>query len=154
MDVIIEDMPELRVGAVHHRGPYNEIPTAFAKLGEIIQGAGITPSHDTAMLAIYHDDPETTPANELRSEAGLTFPAGVPLPGGLEEHRLPSGRYAHATHIGPYERLGDVWARLKGEWIPANGQRIANSPSYEIYRNTPTDTPEDQLRTELYVPLV
>lgn len=154
MDVTIEEMPELRVGAVHHRGPYNQIPTAFAKLGEIIGGAGIVPSHDTAMLAIYHDDPETTPANELRSEAGLTLSAGVPVPAGLEEHRLPAGRYAHATHIGPYERLGDAWARLMGEWIPANGQRIADSPSYEIYRNTPMDTPEDKLRTELYVPLV
>src|SRR6478672_4746929 len=29
MDVEIKDMPELRVGAVHHVGPYNQIPDAF-----------------------------------------------------------------------------------------------------------------------------
>jgi AraC family transcriptional regulator len=40
-----------------------------------------------------------------------------------------------------------------GEWLPASGERIANSPSYEIYRNTPMDTPKEKLRTDLYIPL-
>ena len=154
MYATVETMPELRVGAVRHRGPYDQISTAFARLGEIVGAAGITPGPDTAMLAIYYDDPETTPAGELRSDAGLTFAADAALPEGLEEHRLPAGRYAHATHVGPYDQLGAVWARLMGQWIPSNGHRIADSPSYEIYRNTPMDTPQDRLRTDLYVPLV
>jgi AraC family transcriptional regulator len=154
MNVTIENMPELRVGAVHHKGPYNQIPNAFAKLGQIVHGAGVVPQADTRMLAIYHDDPDTTPADELRAEAGLTFPSTATMPAGLEEHTVPAGRYAHTTHIGPYEQLGDVWARLMGEWIPASGERVGNSPSYEIYANTPMDTPKDKLRTEIYVPLV
>jgi AraC family transcriptional regulator len=153
MDVTIENMPELRVGAVHHVGPYNQIPNAFRKLGEIANASGIVEKPGVAMLAIYHDDPETTPANELRSEAALTFGADAKLPTGLDEHRLPGGRYAHTTHVGPYEELGDVWARFMGEWLPASGERIANSPSYEIYRNTPMDTPKEKLRTDLYIPL-
>ena len=154
MNVTIETMPELRVGAVHHTGPYNQISSAFAKLGQIVQTAGVAASADTRMLAIYHDDPETTPADALRAEAGMTLPSNATMPAGLDEHIVPAGRYAHATHIGPYERLGDVWARLMGEWIPASGERIADGPSYEIYANTPMDTPKDELRTEIYVPLV
>jgi AraC family transcriptional regulator len=153
MDVTIEQMPELRVGAVHHVGPYNQIPNAFRKLGEIANTAGVVEKPGVAMLAIYHDDPETTPANELRSEAALTFGPDVKLPAGLDEQRLPGGRYAHTTHVGPYEELGDVWARFMGEWLPASGERLGNSPSYEIYRNTPMDTPKEKLRTDLYIPL-
>jgi len=153
MDVTIENMPELRVGAVHHVGPYNQIPNAFRKLGEIAHAAGVVAKPGAAMLAIYHDDPETTPPNELRSEAALTFAADAKLPTGLDEQRLPGGRYAHTTHVGPYEELGDVWARFMGEWLPASGERVANSPSYEIYRNTPMDTPKEKLRTDLYIPL-
>jgi len=55
--------------------------------------------------------------------------------------------------VGPYEQLGDVWARLLGEWVPASGHRISDGVSYEIYLNTPGEVPKEQLRTELYVPL-
>jgi len=154
MDVTIEQMPELRVGAVRHTGPYNQIPHAFEKLGRIVGQSGFQKRRDTAMVAIYYDDPETTPPDELQSDAALTFPTDATLPAGLEERRLPSGSYARTTHVGPYERLGDTWARFMGEWLPASGRRLADTPSYEIYRNDPSTTPTDQLRTDLYIPLL
>jgi AraC family transcriptional regulator len=153
MNVTIEKMPELRVGAVRHTGPYMQINDAFARLGKIVEKEGVAKKPEMAMVAIFHDDPDTTPPSELRSEAGLTFPADARLPKGLEEHRLPAGRYARTTHVGPYEELGDTWARLMGEWLPASNERIRNSPSYEIYRNTPETAKPQDLRTDLYVPL-
>ena len=153
MNVTIEKMPELRVGAVRHTGPYMQINHAFARLGEIVEKEGVAKKPAMAMVAIFHDDPDTTPPSELRSEAGLTFPADARLPKGLDEHRLPAGRYARTTHVGPYEELGDTWARLMGEWLPASNERIRNSPSYEIYRNTPETSKPEDLRTDLYVPL-
>ena len=57
------------------------------------------------------------------------------------------------VHVGPYEQLGDVWARFLGEWVPASGNRIGDGVSYEIYTNTPGQVPKQELRTELYVPL-
>jgi len=74
-------------------------------------------------------------------------------PAGLTEIRLPAGRYAMTVHVGPYELVGDTWARLMGEWLPASGERVGESSSYEIYRNTPADVPKSELVTELYVPL-
>jgi AraC family transcriptional regulator len=106
-----------------------------------------------AMIAIYYDDPETTPQDELRSDAALVVPDDVRLPEGLVEQRLAAGRYAHTVHVGPYEQLGDTWARFLGEWLPASGNRIGDGVSYEIYVNNPTQVPKNQLRTELYVPL-
>ena len=153
MNVTIEEMPELRVGAVRHVGPYNQIPNAFVKLGEIVKRAGLQPHNGMTMLAIYHDDPETTPQDELRSDAGLTFPTKARMPEGLRELTLPSGRYARTTHIGPYEELGDAWARFMGEWLPRSAERLAESPSYEIYRNTPENAEKHELRTDLYIPL-
>jgi len=105
------------------------------------------------LLAIFHDDPESTPAAELRSDAGITVPEGAPLPAGLVELRLPAGRYARAVHVGPYERLGDAWARFMGEWLPASGQRVGPGVSYEIYTNDPRTVPKEELRTEMYIPL-
>ena len=152
MNVEVKAMPELRTATVRHVGPYNRISEAFARLGEIAGRAGLITGKPT-MLAIYHDDPETTPESELSSEAALVVSEGSPIPEGLAEHRLPAGRYAFALHVGPYEQLGDAWARLMGQWLPRSGERVGPGSPFEIYLHTPMDVPKHELRTELYLPL-
>ncbi|HXO83936.1 MAG TPA: GyrI-like domain-containing protein [Gemmatimonadales bacterium] len=153
MNVSIETMPELRVGAVRHVGSYMDINSAFAKLGEIVARAGVQKRADMLMLAIYYDDPQTTPAPKLRSDAALSFPRNAKLPHELAEQTIPGGRYARMTHVGPYQTLGDAWSRLIREWLPTSGERMGTSGSYEIYRNSPESTPPQDLRTDLYIPL-
>jgi AraC family transcriptional regulator len=153
MNVEIKDMPELRVATLGHVGPYNRISDAFARLGEIAGPAGLL-NPRPIMLAIYHDDPETTPTAELRSDAAVVVSPQARVPAELGEQQVRGGRYAHTTHIGPYEQLGDVWGRFMGEWLPRSGERIdSDGVSYEIYRNTPGEVPKEKLETELYVPL-
>ncbi len=152
MNVEITNQPELHAVAVHHVGPYNRISEAFGKLGDIAHPAGII-GPDTTMIAIYHDDPETTPEDELESDAALVIPPTVPVPKGLTEITIPAGRYARTTHVGPYEKLPDAWARLMGDWLPRSGHRVGDGVSYEVYRNTPGNAAPDELITELYVPL-
>jgi AraC family transcriptional regulator len=153
MDVEIKHMPELRVGSVHHVGPYNQITSAFEGLGSIVGPTGLLGEPDVKMLAIYHDDPESTPQDQLQSDAGVSVPESVPLPNGLDEQRVPAGRYASTLHVGPYETLGDTWSRFMGEWLPSSGKRLADGVSYEVYENNPTTTPKEQLRTALYIPV-
>jgi len=152
MNAEITSRPELRVAAVQHVGPYNRISEAFARLGATAGPAGLIGPEST-MIAIYHDDPETTPEEDLKSDAAVTIPAGKALPKGLTEFRIPAGRYARATHVGPYEGLGDAWARFMGEWLPASGQRFGDGVSYEVYRNNPSNTAPDDLITDMYIPL-
>lgn len=153
MNVTIEQMPELRLGAVRHVGPYMGIGRAFARLGEIVAKSGIARTPDMAMVGVFHDDPGRTPESQLRSDAGLTFPADAKIPQGLEERRLAAGRYARTTHIGPYDGLGPVWGSLRRDWLSASGEQPADRPSFEIYRNTPETVPPRELRTDLYMPL-
>jgi AraC family transcriptional regulator len=152
MNVEIKDMNEMRVAAVEHVGPYNRISEAFARLGQLAGPAGLF-RPGAKMLAIYRDDPETTPVSELHSEAGITVPSDAQLPTGLREGHIPAGRYACTVHKGPYEKLGDTWARFMGEWLPKSGNRMKDGSSFEVYRNTPENTPKDELETELCIPL-
>jgi AraC family transcriptional regulator len=153
VNVEIKHMPELRVVAVRHVGAYNRISEAFGRLGDSAGRAGLL-NEKTTMLAVYYDDPESTPEAELRSDAALVIGEGVPLPDGTAEHRLPAGRYARTLHVGPYEELGDAWGRFMGQWLPQSGERLGHGHSYEIYLNTPMDVPKHELRTELYLSLV
>ncbi|APR79370.1 Transcriptional regulator, AraC family protein [Minicystis rosea] len=152
MDVDIKERPELRVATTTHIGPYHRISEAFARLGQT-PGIHALFAQEPTMLAIYYDDPESTPASELRSEAAVAIAADAKVPETLSERRIPAGRYACTTHVGPYDQLGDVWARFIGEWLPQSGYRMRDEVSFEIYRNTPGEVPNEQLRTELYIPL-
>ena len=105
------------------------------------------------MIGIYYDDPQTTPANELRSEAGIRVAENVTLPAGLQDQHLSPGKYAVATHVGSYEQLGDTWARLLGEWLPQSGHRLRPGASYELYVNDPMHVAASELRTEIYQPI-
>jgi AraC family transcriptional regulator len=153
MQVQIKEMKEVRAATVAHVGPYNRISEAFARLGDVAGAAGLI-GPGASMIAVYHDDPETTPAAELRSEAAITVAPDAKIPAGLGERRLAAGRYACTLHAGPYEKLGDTWARFMGEWLPQSGERMRDAVSFEIYRNTPATTPPEKLETELYIPLV
>jgi AraC family transcriptional regulator len=153
MDVQIKQQPELRCFCVRHLGPYDQIPEAFDRLHQIAVRAELEKLPNVLLLGLYHDDVATTPAAELRSDAALVVPEGVPVPNELVEQRLPAGKYAMTTYVGPYEGIGDAWARLMGKWLPASGERVGCGSSYEIYRNTPADVPKEKLVTEIYVPL-
>jgi len=153
MEVTIEIKPELRVATVQHVGPYSHISDAFARLGGLAGAGGLFQHPNATMVALFHDDPETTPASELRSDAGILIPEAVPLPNGLTEKRIAAGRYARTTHTGPYTQLGDAWARFMGQWLPQSGNRVGQGSSYELYRNNPSNTAPEALVTELYLPL-
>jgi AraC family transcriptional regulator len=153
MQVEIRKYPALRVGTVRHIGPYLQINHAFARLGELAAPARLFERPGAQMVALFYDDPDTTPADQLRSDAGVVVAPDVELPNGLTERCIAAGDYASTTHVGPYETLGDTWARFMGEWLPASGRRIGDGVSYEVYHNTPMDTPKEQLRTEIRIPL-
>ncbi len=148
--VSIEQIPELRLATVHHTGPYDTISKAFAKLGQIAGPAGLIRG-DCKMIAVYHDDPESTPAAELRSEAALTVPAETAMPTGLDEGRIAGGTYAKTVHEGPYTGLGDAWARFMGVWLPESGRTVGGGAMFEVYKNTPETAKPDELVTELYL---
>ena len=148
MDVKVEELPEQKVLAVTHVGPSNMIGEAFRKLAGIAGPAGLM-SRGVG-VAIFYDDPETTPAMELKSSAGLIVPREVPTPDGLEDVRIPAGRYAKTTHIGHYATLRDTWDKLMGHWLPASGHRVATRYAYEVYRVADHSRPES-LETDLYI---
>lgn len=153
MDVDIRTCPARRVAALGHTGPYHLIGAAFDRLGSIAGRAGLFADASAQMVAIYYDDPETVPVARLRSAAGVIVPPDVTLPVELHEVLLPGGRWACTLHRGSYRALGDTWQRLLGQWLPQSGLRVGEAECYELYLNNPGNAREEELETELYVPV-
>jgi AraC family transcriptional regulator len=153
MNVTVKSLPKKRVLAVSHRGPYNMISAAFARLGELLEQAKLDDKYKLEMVAMQYDDPETVAAPDLRSEAGIVVTADAPVPDGLHEVIIPEGRYAYTVHKGPYAQLGDAWGRFMGGWLVQSGERLGDGPCYERYLNTPEDAAPHELETELFLHL-
>lgn len=153
LEVALTERPALRLAALSHVGPYHRISDAFAHLVQLVAVAGpLAP--DTAMIAIYHDDPETTPPSELRADAAIVLSPEATVPAGVREQRLPAGRFACTIHVGPSTHLGDTWARFLGAWLPHSGQRMRDGVSYELHRAPAPGASPDQAGTALYLPIV
>jgi AraC family transcriptional regulator len=141
-----------RLAAVPHQGAYHDINRAFEKLFATIVARGQI--KDTGlMVGVYYDDPSVTPLADLRSHAGAIVGDDVPLAAPLEDVRLPAGRHAVLTFTGPYAGLPAAYDQLYGNWLPASGEAPADTPPFEVYLNSPMDTPQDRLMTEICMPL-
>ena len=151
MKVDVVDVPATRRAAVRHQGPYVEIGAAFGVLEQKAAELGLGKEPDAIRVAIYYDDPDGTPAAELRSVAAVSVPEDADI-GDLDEARLPTGKYLRAEFTGHYAGLEAAWGRLYGEYVAAGGYAVRDGVNFEVYVNDHS-TPPDQLRTDLYLPI-
>ena len=152
LEVRIERIGRLRLACARHLGPYEQVGPTWAKLMAWAASKGLLGPAVRA-LGIPHDDPEVIPPDALRYDAALVVDQRVRPEGEIEIQALGPGDYAVATHRGPYQRVGETYARLCGEWLPASGREELAAPAFEVYRNSPANTPPEDLLTDIHVPL-
>ena len=152
MDVRIERIRPLRVAFMRHVGPYPEVGATWGKLMGWAGRRGLL-GPGTTILGVVHDDPEVTPPALVRYDACLVVDGKFQPQGEVGVQEIAAGEYAVASHRGPYAKLGETYARLCGEWLPASGREAADRPCFEMYRNSPQDTRPEDLLTDIYMPL-
>ncbi|MBI4880190.1 MAG: AraC family transcriptional regulator [Planctomycetes bacterium] len=152
MDAVIKRLPAQRVVFLRHVGPYHEVGPTWGRLCAWAGPRGLI-RPDAEMLGLCHDDPETTPPEKIRYDACISVDRELAGEGDIGTQIIAGGDYAVTIHKGPFERLGDTYARLCGEWIPSRGREIKAAPGIEKYLNDPNSTPPAELLVEVRVPL-
>jgi len=152
MDASIEDRKPIRVVFMRHVGPYHEVGNTWQKLMGWAASRGMFGAMSRP-IGICHDDPEITPPDKLRYDACIGVPDKFEPEGEIGVQEIAGGPYAKTVHKGPYERIGQTYAALMGQWIPAQNREPANAPCLEVYLNNPQQTPPEELMTEVFVPL-
>jgi len=150
--VELQEVPARRVGAILHRGAYTAVGRCFDELLAMASAKQLWP-RSSGVAGIYYDNPDAVSEAELRSHAGLVFTDDLALPDELEEVRLVSGECAVLHYKGPYPAIKAAYDYLYGDWLPKSGKEPADAPPYELYLNSPADTAEEELLTDIYLPL-
>jgi AraC family transcriptional regulator len=151
MRVDIVDTPAQRLAAVSHVGAYWQIGKAFEELAGRAGPLGLLAGGHT--VAVFNDDPDTVAEADLRSAAAVIVGPDVAI-GDLEESSLPGGRYLRAEFIGEYGGLPEAWRTLYAKHIPEGGHELRDGVCFEIYVTAMGQVPPEQMRTDLYVPIV
>ena len=152
LDVRVEHVAKMRAAFFRHVGPYDQVGITW---GRFMSWAGRQGSliDRPRILGVVHDDPEVTPPEKLRYDACLAVDQSFRPQGEIGVQEIGGGDFAVAAHRGPYAQLGATYARLIGQWLPANGREPESAPALEIYSNSPLDTVPADLVTEIYIPL-
>ena len=73
--------------------------------------------------------------------------------GDIAVQTIGGGEYAVTTHFGPYDKLGETYHRLFGQWLLQSDRELRSEPCIEFYLNDPESTEPEDLLTDICVPL-
>jgi AraC family transcriptional regulator len=152
MNMTIKPMSPLRVAFMRHVGPYSAVGATWDKFLPVLGKDGRL-GGDCMMIGICHDDPEVTPLDKIRYDACVTVDESFVPEGDIGVQVIAGGDYAMATHFGPYQKLGETYSQLFGQWLPRSGRELRSAPCFEVYLNDPQTTDPEDLLTDIYIPL-
>lgn len=105
------------------------------------------------MYGIAYDDPCITENEKCRFDGCITITKDVPLEGNVNIETISGGKYAVFLHKGSYKDIGALYHAICGEWIPNNNYKTREVPMFEVYLNSPEEAKEEDLLTEIYLPI-
>ena len=135
MEVKIEHKEPIRVAFMRHVGPYGEVGATWNKLLPSLGKEGLL-GGDSLFIGICHDDPEVTPQDRIRYDACVSVDETFVPEGEIGVQVIPGGEYAITTHFGPYQKLGETYTKLLGQWLPRSGRELRSAPCFEVYLKT------------------
>ncbi len=150
----LKDIEPLRVLSIREKGVYEEkIPELMGRLCSFLgsyQSNGDPVTVTGPFITVYHDGEYKETDADLECAVPVTgrLPDQIP---GIGVRTIPGGRFASAIHKGPYQDVHESWGYLY-EWTAKQGLE-PKAPCRDHYLNDPDLVPEDELLTELLIPV-
>ena len=155
--VEVKTFPEMPVAYVRHIGPYAGDTALFQNLfGKLMRWAGprgLMSDPETKVLTVYHDDPNVTDEDKLRTSACITIPAEMRVDGEIGKMTLDPGDYAVGHFEINEDEYGEAWNHLMGGWLPQSGYQPDDRTCFEINLNDPGKHPENKHIVDICIPV-
>ncbi|MBB4036814.1 DNA gyrase inhibitor GyrI [Dysgonomonas hofstadii] len=134
----IKNLDPVRTIAISHIGDYSGICGAFEKLAGWA-GANNLWAASPKMAGVYHDDPASTPAGELRSEACLENLSGIEPGEGMKDYTISGGKYFVMQVEVTMAEYNEAWQNVYTV-LSEKGYECDTRDHYELYMSCAGDT--------------
>ena len=104
-------------------------------------------------ICVSYDDPKITEASLQRSEVSLAIHKPAHPEGEVSCKTLAGGKYAVFFYQGSYSHLSAVYDAAM-RWVIDSEYEVREEPTFEKYLNDSRHTPEEKLKTEVYIPII
>jgi len=104
-------------------------------------------------ICVSYDDPKITKASLQRSEVSLAIHKPAHPEGEVSCKTLAGGKYAVFFYQGSYSHLSAVYDAAM-RWVIDSEYEVREEPTFEKYLNDSRRTPEEKLKTEVYIPII
>jgi effector-binding domain-containing protein len=103
----------------------------------------LTTNHN---VVVYHGDPDAPDGADVVIGVQVDRRFDDDHEAGVQCHELPSGRAAHAVHVGPYDRMQPTYDAIVAH-IAEHGLQVIG-PVWEVYGDWDDDP--TKLETDIY----
>ncbi len=145
----VKETTEQKTAMVRTTASLAELPgvigVAYGEIMGVMQRQGFQMSGYPFVL--YHNED----MEALDVEIGFPVDRVVTGEGRVGPGTIPGGTVLSEVHTGPYRTLEKTYIPMM-DHIKKEGLNVTDW-MYELYLNSPEDTPEDDLRTEICFPL-
>lgn len=149
MEIKSKKTEPFQVAAISHVGPYKEAGKLHEEIAKWLRQKQLKITGPP--LGWFYDNPEEVPAHKLRSEVGIPFKGEAKPEGKIKIKKIPSQEVLYTIHKGPYGEVGPAYAALY-QHATQKGYTLQGSP-IEIYLNDPAKVKENELLTEIQLPI-
>ena len=151
-EVRIVDYPETRVAALEHLGPAQLEYRTVRKLVEWRRAMGLRPDRHRS-FGVHYNDPRTTPPSDYRVDLCVSVDEPVAEnPQGVINKVIPKCHCAVARNLGSRENVSAA-AYLYEVWLPQSGEAPGDFPVFFHYVNVGPDVRDEDMITDVYLPL-
>ena len=153
MQVEIIEFPATKLAAFEHQG---DPATIYQSVASFIQWrkANRLPPTVSRTFNLLYDDPAEAAADQYRMDiCAATDRPVADNAQGVVRKSIPGGRCARLRHIGPWNSLGQAVSALYRQWLPESGEQPRDFPLFVERVNLHHQVPEQELISDIYLPL-
>lgn len=150
MEIVEKKIGERQVAYVTYKGPYDEVPVLMGEVVGFIMAKGLQMMGPP--FGVYFNSPHEVPVEELMYEVGMPFAGETEEEGRVKIKVNPEQLVLSTIYKGPYSECGIALGAL-AQYAYKNGYEIVGPPT-ETYLSDPNETPEKDLVTEVWFPVI
>ncbi len=150
--IVIKELPELKLASISHIGEFNEAGNMFQRLMEWGHQKRILDTSNFKAITIYHDNPNITQTSKLRFSTCVTISESINSDREIRQYNIQKGIYALGYFEIKAEEISKAWKNMC-IWVIENGYEFRDGDYFEMYHNDYKTHPEQKYLLDICIPL-